>query len=103
MLPFSVLEKPATPARPDGLPAWALAVIAALIAMIYPLLKTAFAVRSATSASIGSQSTSVIESGSDAALAETREVSGVRWRAVFAAILSAVSLTACAFFILVFG
>jgi len=103
MLPFRVLEKPATPAQPDGLPAWALAVIAALIAMIYPLLKTAFAVRSATSASIGSQSTSVIESGSDAALAETREVSGVRWRAVFAAILSAVSLTACAFFILVFG
>ena len=103
MLPFSVLEKPATPARADGLPAWALAVIAIVIAAIYPLSMTALAVRSSTSAPIGSASASVIESGADAGAAESRETSGVRWRAVLAAILSAVSLTACAFFILVFG
>lgn len=103
LLPFSVLEKPATPARADGLPAWALAVMAIVIAAIYPLSMTAFAVRSSTSVSIGSASASVIESGADAGAAESRETSGVRWRAVLAAILSAVSLTACAFFMLVFG
>jgi len=103
VLPFSVLEQPATPARADGLPAWALAVIAIVIAAIYPLSMTALAVRSSTSAPIGSASASVIASGADAGAAESRETSGVRWRAVLAAILSAVSLTACAFFILVFG
>lgn len=103
MLPFNILEKPATPVRADGLPAWALAVIAALIAVIYPLVMTALAVRSSTSASIGGASASVTEPGADAGAAESRETSGVRWRAVLAAILSAISLTACAFFILVFG
>jgi hypothetical protein len=63
----------------------------------------AFEARSAGSASIGPASASVIESGSDTGAAESREMSGVRWHAVLAAILSAVSLTACAFFILVFG
>ena len=103
MLPFSVLEKPATPARPDGLPAWALALIAVLIAAIYPLSMMAFEARSAGSASIGPASASAGASGSEADVTETRDVSGVRWHAVLAAILSAVSLTACAFFILVFG